>query len=439
MAPKTLPIRLLLVTADSKVSHAAGAAVAHPHLDYVFDCVSARAGFLSGLAQRPDILVVDERGTPGLSLDDVFEITRNISPAPPIVVLRREIPTAEGSAIRGLTSPAAVDLRIEDLQQISSVIERTLREQQARNSQIRLRSEIDRAARLIGRNQKLATIGQLTGSIAHEINNPLESITNLLFLAESEPDVPEGVRNYLALAQKELDRVVQISKQTLNFYRESAAPTRVRLGELLEEVLVLYSRRIAQKRIKVVRQFLDDEPVFIFPGEIRQVLSNLIANAIEANGEGCKLVLRLRNSHFWGDPGITGMRVTIADQGPGIPADVRRHIGEPFFTTKGQAGTGLGLWVSRSILKNYGGNMLLHSNTGEHHGTVFSCFLPTNLRPQAVAGFRADAALEAALDPQSEQTAKDQRDLRIERGAGRVQREVMEGPSAFGMPYASGE
>jgi signal transduction histidine kinase len=246
--------------------------------------------------------------------------------------------------------------------------------------------ELRDTAGLMRENQRLVTIGRLTGSIAHEINNPLESVTNLLFLIDHEPGLPARVRDYLTMAQRELERVVQIAKQTLNFYRDTASPVPVRLSELLDEVLVLYARRISDKRMKVIRRFGSEEPLVVFPGEVRQVFSNLIANAIEASAENGKLYLRIRKSRFWNDPRIVGIRVTVADNGIGMSAEVSRRVGEAFFTTKGQAGTGLGLWVSQSIIERYGGNLFVKSSTGEHHGTVFSILLPTNLRPQVVGG-----------------------------------------------------
>jgi two-component system, NtrC family, sensor kinase len=384
MAAAAIPaIRILLVTADPEISQAVAVVVDGTNFGYVLGSSSSREDFLSILRFRPpDVILVGEKGLPRFPLGQVLVATRKISATFPLVVIdqRRAVRSAARVAHQG----DFAYLRVADASRLPAAIERALGEQKVRISQSRLRSEIDRAARLIGRNQKLATIGQLAGSIAHEINNPLESVTNLLFLVENEKGLPQPARDYLALARKELDRVVQISKQTLNFYRESPIPVRVRLGALLDDVLVLYSRRIAEKHLEVVRDFVGDEPVGVFPGEIRQVFSNLIVNAIEASADRGKLHLRLRKSRDWRDPGVTGVRVTIADEGVGSPAKLRSHVGEPFFTTKGEAGTGLGIWVTRSIIMSYGGNLLLRSSTGRRHGTAFTLFLPTNLRPQAV-------------------------------------------------------
>jgi signal transduction histidine kinase len=234
-----------------------------------------------------------------------------------------------------------------------------------------------RALDMLRENQKLIEIGRLAASIAHEINNPLESITNLLYLAKCESGLPEQALHYLEMAEQELERVVTISKQTLNFSRETSLPVSVSLATLLDEVLVLYRRRLEEKQLRVERHYLSTKPALIFPGEMRQVFSNLITNAIEACAEHGSLALRIRMASSPGASERRGIRVTIADNGSGIPAEIRHRLGEPFFTTKGQRGTGLGLWVTHSIVSRYGGTLRLRSSYGgAYHGTVFSLFLP---------------------------------------------------------------
>jgi two-component system, NtrC family, sensor kinase len=238
--------------------------------------------------------------------------------------------------------------------------------------------ELDQVAEVLRNNQKLITLGRLTASIAHEINNPLESITNLLYLMEQSD--PEKATEYLKLAQRELNRVVQISKQTLSFSRETRGPVRVQLSELIEEVLGLYARRIGDKNLRVVRQYETCDPLTAFPGEMRQVLSNLISNAVEATSEGGRIVIRIRAARKWGARDTRGLRLSIGDNGSGIPNEVRTRLGEPFLTTKGQSGTGLGLWVTQSILSRYGGCLQVRSSTSSaRHGTVFCIFLPLRL------------------------------------------------------------
>jgi signal transduction histidine kinase len=229
------------------------------------------------------------------------------------------------------------------------------------------------------------SIGRLAALISHEINNPLEAVTNLLYLVSEEKGLPDRAKEYLSLAQRELERVGQISRQTLNFSRETTTPVSTRVDELMEEVLTLYGRRIADRSLQVDRQYSCPEEALVFPGEMRQVLSNLITNAIEASSPRGRLRVRIRCARNWSDPGVRGIRISVGDTGTGIPAEVQRRLGEPFFTTKGQRGTGLGLWVTRSIIQRYGGDIHLRSSTARHrHGTVFSIFLPTNMRPTVV-------------------------------------------------------
>lgn len=235
--------------------------------------------------------------------------------------------------------------------------------------------ELNQVAQILRDNQKLITLGRLAASIAHEINNPLESITNLLYLMEQSK--PEKASEYLKLAQRELSRVVQISKQTLTFSRETRGPVQAQLAELIEEVLGLHARRIGDKNLHVVRQYETCKPLTVFPGEMRQVLSNLLSNAVEATSDEGRIVIRIRASRSWTGREARGLRLSIGDDGSGISEEIRNHLGEPFYTTKGQRGTGLGLWVTRSILGRYGGMLQLRSSVSPvRHGTVFSIFLP---------------------------------------------------------------
>jgi signal transduction histidine kinase len=232
-----------------------------------------------------------------------------------------------------------------------------------------------RATETLRASHKLIELGRLSASIAHEINNPLSSITNLLFLLRQEPELSLRAKGYLDLIESEMDRVIAISKQTLSFSRESSTPDHVSLVDLVEEVLFLYRHRVEQKHLEVRREYLPVEAVWGYPGELRQVLSNLIVNAIDASRQGGRLQIRVRKAA--NGCGDTGVRVTVADTGAGIPPEVMRRLGEPFFTTKGQQGTGLGLWVTRAIVEHHGGELRLRSRWGgRRHGTVFSLFLP---------------------------------------------------------------
>jgi len=230
------------------------------------------------------------------------------------------------------------------------------------------------AEQMLQRSEKLAMVGRLAASIAHEINNPLESVTNLLYLIEHYSKADPSAREYAKLAQQELGRVSNIARQTLGFYRESTLPMRVNLAEVTESVLQLYSRKIDQKSLSIVRRFDEVPAIEVFPGEMRQVISNLLMNAVEASPEKGRIVVRLRPAR---DAGCAGVRLTIADEGHGIRAEHRKKIFEPFFTTKGEKGTGLGLWVTSGIVQKHGGTIRVRSNISPHrHGTVFSIFLP---------------------------------------------------------------
>jgi two-component system, NtrC family, sensor kinase len=379
-------IHLLLVSAGPALPALIRANLQASGLPYRMHDVSTRERFFNDIKSRPpDLVIAPEDGIEGLALGEILEEAQKPQHEIPVVVLgERRRPR---SATRILRTGASDYIELEDVDRLPLILERSLREQRTRVSHMRLENEVRHATGLLQENQRLMTIGRLTGSIAHEINNPLESITNLLFLIGHEPGLPARARDYLSMAQRELDRVAQISKQTLNFYRDTDVPVPVRLSGLLDDLTVLYTRRIAEKQIQVIRRFGEEEPLTIFPGEIRQVFSNLIANAIEANGTRGELHLRIRKSHLWCDSAISGLRITIADRGTGMSPEILRRIGEPFFTTKGQGGTGLGLWVTQSIIEQrYGGSLLVRSSTGEHHGTVFSVLLPTNLRPHAVGG-----------------------------------------------------
>jgi two-component system CheB/CheR fusion protein len=234
-----------------------------------------------------------------------------------------------------------------------------------------------RAEQALRHSEKLAAAGRLAASIAHEINNPLESVTNLLYLLEHHPHLDEQARSYLAMAQEELSRIIHITRQTLGFYRDSATPIAVRVSDVLNGVLDLYSRKIALKKINIERRYGDELYVRGFPGELRQVFSNLIVNALDALQPGGTLKIHAFPSRSWRRGERRGVRVVVADNGPGIPAESRRKIFEPFYTTKGERGTGLGLWVTSGIVQKHGGVIGLRTcRIRGRTGTVFSVFLP---------------------------------------------------------------
>ncbi len=400
--PLSVPLSLakvLLLENDLASAHAVRDGIRRAGLTVILETAATREEFLSRLRGGPiDLILAASTGMRGLTVAEMLEYAGNANSRVPLVLIGKD--GEEPEALQALRDGVSDYVRLTQLGRLPAIIERALREQRDSEKHSRVQRELDRAADVLRENQKLLTLGRLAASIAHEINNPLESIMNLLYLMEIDAS-PEQSREYLKMAQRELNRVVQISKQTLTFSRETSAPVRLQLAESIEEVLVLYGRRITDKSLRIVRQYESSETVTAFPGEMRQVLSNLIANAIEASEKNGRVVLRIRDARKWSDRGVRGLRFSVADNGSGISPEARKRLGEPFFTTKGHAGTGLGLWVTRSILSRYGGSLQVHSsNSEERHGTVFSMFLPTNMRPLAVVfgggGHSATAGREHA-------------------------------------------
>lgn len=227
-------------------------------------------------------------------------------------------------------------------------------------------------------SEKLASVGRMAATLAHEVNNPLESVTNLVYLSQREPGVPESVRKYLATADEELARIGHMTRQTLGLYRESASPQPVLVSKLLNGLLAMYSPRIQSRHIKTALEVKSEVEVRGVPGELRQVFSNLLSNSIQAVGLGGAVRLRVTSACSPCIPSLRGVRVTIADNGSGIPRENLKRIFEPFFTTKQNVGTGLGLWISKEIVKqNFGTIQLRSSIRPDRSWTVASVFLPS--------------------------------------------------------------
>jgi PAS domain S-box-containing protein len=245
-------------------------------------------------------------------------------------------------------------------------------------------SERKRSEEALRRSEKLAVTGRLAASIAHEINNPLEAITNLLFLLNGASDIPDATKHYVTMAEHEVQRIAEITQQTLRFYRQPTQPTRVTMEELLDSVLNLYQSRIHALDIRVEREYDPTLSLFCFAGEIRQVFANLVGNSIDASSNGGRLVVRARRSRDWRNPEQTGIRFAVADTGAGMGPEVRERIFEAFFTTKDVTGTGLGLWVSQEIILKHHGVVRVRSvaapvdpaSAVRSSGTVFDIFLP---------------------------------------------------------------
>ena len=239
-------------------------------------------------------------------------------------------------------------------------------------------TENERAQKALIQNEKLAAVGRLSASIAHEINNPLAAVTNLLYLARLASASIE-VQHYLDRADSELRRISAITNQTLSFSKQSANFKPISPTELVDGVVNIYQSRLSNGRVRVELRIRAAHSVTCCEGEIRQVLSNLVSNAIEfMQSSGGRLLLRSRCSTHWSS-GRKGLSITVADTGTGIHPDVRKKIFEPFFTTKGQSGTGLGLSVSLDIVARHGGSLRIRSRQAPNHsGSVFTMFLPLN-------------------------------------------------------------
>jgi signal transduction histidine kinase len=221
--------------------------------------------------------------------------------------------------------------------------------------------------------EKIAATGKLAHAIAHEINNPLEALTNLVYLAQGSSSV-ERIHEYLSYANSELSRIARITKQTLSFHRDTRHPVSIDVGELVEEVVVLYQKSAAARRVRVVCDRRPTTAVYGFPGQLSQVFGNLVRNAAEAAPAESMVTVRVRPVQRCGREGA---RVTIHDRGPGIAAQVQKKMFDPFFTTKELRGSGLGLWVSRNLILRHEGTIRYRSSTRrESSGTMFEVFLP---------------------------------------------------------------
>jgi len=236
------------------------------------------------------------------------------------------------------------------------------------------------AERALHQSERLACVGRLATTVAHEINNPLEAVTNLVYLAKQSA-VKEEVRDYLRIADEELNRIAYITRQTLGFFRETKGTTSVKLGDLLDSAVSVASK-YRNKGIDICREIKQDPEISAIPGEVRQLMVNLLSNSIDAvnsNGQ-----VRVRVSA--GSRGESrGVRLVVADSGCGIPEKGRSNLFQPFFTTKKDVGTGLGLWVCKNIVDKHGGSIRVKSCTSkERSGTVISVFLPS-MPPETIS------------------------------------------------------
>ena len=229
------------------------------------------------------------------------------------------------------------------------------------------------------KSEKLAAAGRLAATLAHEINNPLQAVTNLLVLLEQSLELDETDRAYATMAAEELARVTDLTRQSLSFFREASAPKPVNIEETVESVLKVYAKRVAGRGISLKKQYRSSETIHSFPGEIRQVFATLLLNAVQATPHGGTISVRVRKSTRKIEGKIKGVRIVIFDTGIGIPIENQTRVFEPFFTTKEEQGTGLGLWVAQGIVNRLGGLIRMRSSVRRGKcGTCFSIFLPAD-------------------------------------------------------------
>ncbi len=232
------------------------------------------------------------------------------------------------------------------------------------------------AEEALRKSEKLAAVGRLAATISHEINNPLESVTMLLYLIKGEVQ-EASTRLLVDSAEQELLRASEVVRHSLKFHRQATKPERERVADLLESTLTVYEARFRQCQVDIYRKYLDSTPVLCFSSELRQVFANLLSNALDAMKAGCSLRLVVRDSRHW-VTGEYGVRVAVLDTGSGMDEMALRHIFEPFFTTKGLQGTGLGLWLSAEILNRHRATVRVRSRqTATRSGTLFYLFFPT--------------------------------------------------------------
>ncbi len=226
-------------------------------------------------------------------------------------------------------------------------------------------------------SEKLAVASRLSASLAHAINNPLASVTNALYLTQFDKSLSDESRRLLQVAEQELARVALVTKQALQFHKQTTAASRIDLGRVMNSALSVFGERFRSCRITVEREYRAQQEFYCYGDGLRQVFAHLISNSFDALSGGGRLRIRISESRSWDGTGMRGIRVTVADTGAGIPEDLRRHLFEAFTSTKDPAGAGLGLWVAQGIVQKHQGHIAVRSSTNaKHHGTVVMVFLP---------------------------------------------------------------
>jgi PAS domain S-box-containing protein len=252
-------------------------------------------------------------------------------------------------------------------------------------------SQHKRAEQALERQEQMASIGRLTSSIIHEINNPLEAVLNLLFLAQRAVDLEEAMP-YLKDAEEELGRASEITAQGLQFHRQSSQPTSANVIHIMQSVLALFKEKFRAARVEVELETQDAPELLCFAGELRQVFANLIGNAVESLKDGGRITIRVRPGTDW-QTGHRGVRITIADTGSGMSLETRKHMYDAFYTTKGSGGSGLGLWVTARIVRKHRGHIHVRSRRAPQlGGTAFTLVFPYAGAEGKTAGLHEHAA-----------------------------------------------
>lgn len=345
--------------------------------------VSSVAELSQNIRSGAGAAIVSEEALLGTAIRDLELVLKeqpSWSDFPVILLVAGGRVTAQSERLRQLRKPLGNvfllerPLRPETLiSTLDAAVRGRLRQYQVRDQMC----QMERAQEALRRSEKLAVTGRLAASIAHEINNPLESVTNLLYILRSASS--EAQREmYLEQAEQELARVTEITKHTLRYYREPNKPVQVDLDAVLDSILTLYKSRLQAANIHVCKQVRALSTfVYANPGEIRQIMANLIGNALDAMRMGGTLRLKISQQRSAGESGKQKLNLSIADTGCGIDPKLLPTIFEPFVTTKGETGTGLGLWVIQELANKNGWSVRVRSSVRPaHHGTVFSILMP---------------------------------------------------------------
>jgi signal transduction histidine kinase len=372
-------LRILVVAPTGRDAALLCAAMSRAGVDAV-ECRSCEEACLEMQHGAGGVIVAEEALTPS-SIQQFAESFANQPPWSdfPLILLTLAGAVTPQSQSRQLQrKPLTRALELERPIRPETLVSTVQSAIRSRMRQYELRDQLAKqqdAHEALLRSEKLAVVGRLAATIAHEINNPLEATVNLMYLARTSPSRKKS-REYLTLAESELARVASIATETLKFYRQPNNAAQVQVSPIIESLLVLYQGKLQSARIRVEKDFRQDKPIFAFGSELRQVFANLLSNAIDASaGATLKIKIRRRTDAA----GNAGLAVVFADSGGGIPSDVKSNIFEPFVNTKGARGTGLGLWVSAQIVQKHGGRIRVKSSTNpQRHGTVFSVFLPVS-------------------------------------------------------------